>query len=79
MQDSIRSADIEDVFKEMATSIEVAMDNPASARIDKASLTTAKDFFSKLHVLFTDLVEASKRRTGINIVLRSASSGLRYV
>jgi len=79
VQDSIRSADIEDVFKEMATSIEVAMDNPASARIDKASLTTAKDFFSKLHVLFTDLVEASKRRTGIDTIFGSALSGLKYV
>ncbi|MDS4025727.1 MAG: hypothetical protein RKO25_01850 [Candidatus Contendobacter sp.] len=79
VQDKTGSADIEAVFKKMATSIEVAMHNPASASIDRTSLTTAKNFFSKLHVLFTDLVEASKRRTGIDTIFGSALSGLKYV
>jgi len=79
VQDNTGSADVEAVFTMMATSIEVAIDNPVNADIDRNSLTTAKNFFSKLHVLFTDLVEASKRRTGVDIIFGSALSGLRYV
>lgn len=66
VQDKTGSADIEAVFNKMVTSIEVAMDNPTNSGIEITSLTNAKDFFSNLYVIFTNLAEASKRRTGID-------------
>lgn len=79
VQDSTGSSDIEAIIEEMVNSIEEAIANPVNANIDEISLTNAKNFFSNLHVFFTDLVEASKRHTGINITFGSTLSGLGYV
>ncbi|WP_125181306.1 hypothetical protein [Thiohalobacter thiocyanaticus] len=65
MQDGIQSAEVGDVFQNMALSIEAALTNHID-EITENNLCAAKEFFHQLHVFIMSLIETHQNRTGID-------------
>lgn len=69
MHEQIHAAEVEDVFKGMASAIELAINSPNPANLQENELTRATEFFKVLHTSLFNLVENNQKRLGSNFEL----------
>lgn len=69
LQHALKAADADVALKQLAKSIE---DVVQAHRLDRDSLSIARDFFQQLHLFFVTLIEKGKRRTGLDQDLGSS-------
>ena len=69
MHEQICAAEVEDVFKGMASAIESAITSTNPVDLKKNELNRATEFFKVLHISLFNLVENNQKRLGSNFEL----------